>query len=121
MSLPKTRADIPPSNVHLDPDKHWGAAVRHVARIGYEAWQAEAKRDHDAHDRAKGAEGGEHVKLLNAGMKAWLAEAKAKWLRAGGYGFLLSPADVAEIRAAGFEPASIDPESARIARLAGLL
>lgn len=46
-----------------------------------------------------------HLSLLDAGMKDWLARAKQKWLRAGGYGFPLSPEQESEIRAAGFEPA----------------
>lgn len=57
-----------------------------------------------AEEARKGAAGGEQVKLLDAGMKAWLANAKRKWLEAGGYGFPLTEAERAEIRAAGFEP-----------------
>jgi hypothetical protein len=46
-----------------------------------------------------------HLSLLDAGMKDWLSRAKQKWLRAGGYGFPLTPEQESEIRAAGFEPA----------------
>jgi hypothetical protein len=46
-----------------------------------------------------------HLSLLDAGMKDWLERARQKWLRAGGYGYPLSPEQEAEIRAAGFEPA----------------
>lgn len=49
-----------------------------------------------------------HLSLLDAGMKDWLARAKQKWLRAGGYGCQLTPEEEAEIRAAGFEPAPRD-------------
>lgn len=60
-------------------------------------------------EEAKARAGSEHVKLLDAGVKAWLASAKLKWLRAGGYGFPLTQAEVEEIRAAGHAPAPLDP------------
>lgn len=58
-----------------------------------------------ASQQAQAAAAALHVSLLDAGMKSYLAIAKAKWLRAGGYGFPLTPEEEAEIRAAGFEPA----------------
>lgn len=58
-----------------------------------------------ASERAHSAAAAYHVSLLDAGMKSYLALAKAKWLRAGGYGFPLTPEEESEIRAAGFEPA----------------
>ena len=51
------------------------------------------------------AEGTAQVELLGDGMRAWVAKARRKFVEAGGYGFRLTPAEVAEIRAAGFEPA----------------
>ncbi len=55
------------------------------------------------------AEAGVHNKLLGDGMRAWVERAKEKWLAAGGYGAPLTPEERAEIRAAGFEPAPLDP------------
>lgn len=49
-----------------------------------------------------------HNRLLVEGMQSWIERAREKWLRAGGYGFPLSPADEAAIRAAGYEPAPLD-------------
>jgi hypothetical protein len=49
-----------------------------------------------------------HNRLLIDGMQSWIDRAREKWLRAGGYGFELSPADEAAIRAAGYEPAPRD-------------
>lgn len=49
-----------------------------------------------------------HNQLLAEGMQSWVIRAREKWLRAGGYGFPLSPEDEAAIRAAGFEPAPPD-------------
>lgn len=50
-------------------------------------------------------EGTAQVKLLDDGMRAWVAAAKRKFIEAGGYGFPLTEVEEAEIRAAGFEPA----------------
>lgn len=56
------------------------------------------------------AEGNAQVKLLDDGMRAWMAKARRKFVEAGGYGFRLTPDEVTEIRAAGFEPAPyVDP------------
>lgn len=49
-----------------------------------------------------------HNRLLAEGMQSWVERAREKWLRAGGYGFPLSPEDEAAIRAAGFAPAPLD-------------
>jgi hypothetical protein len=59
-------------------------------------------------DRVSAAAVAEHNRLLAEGMQSWITRAREKWLRAGGYGFPLSPEDEAAIRAAGFEPAPLD-------------
>lgn len=46
-----------------------------------------------------------HNQLLAEGMADWAKRAREKWLRAGGYGCVLTPAEEREIRDAGFEPA----------------
>jgi len=61
-----------------------------------------------ASERASSAAAAMHNELLTAGMLDWLARAHQKWLRAGGYGGALTPAEESEIRAAGFEPAPRD-------------
>lgn len=62
-----------------------------------------------ASEAAKAAAGAEQVKLLDAGMRLWLTEARAKFVRAGGYGCRLTRAECEEIRAAGYTPAPLDP------------
>jgi hypothetical protein len=57
-----------------------------------------------ASERAASAAAALHVQLLAEGMELWLARAREKFLRAGGYGCRLTPEEESEIRAAGFEP-----------------
>lgn len=59
-------------------------------------------------EQASAAATAVHNRLLVEGMQSWIDRAREKWLRAGGYGFPLSPEDEAAIRAAGFEPAPVD-------------
>lgn len=59
-------------------------------------------------EQASAAATAVHNTLLTEGMQSWIDRAREKWLRAGGYGFPLSPEDEAAIRAAGFEPAPPD-------------
>lgn len=61
-----------------------------------------------ASEQAYAAATAVHNQLLVEGMQSWIDRARQKWLRAGGYGFPLSPEDEAAIRAAGFEPAPLD-------------
>lgn len=51
------------------------------------------------------AEGNAQVRLLDDGMRVWIANARRKFIAAGGYGFRLTAEEEAEIRAAGYEPA----------------
>jgi hypothetical protein len=61
-----------------------------------------------ASERVYSAAAAIHNDLLAQGMLEFAAEARRKWLRAGGYGGALTPEQEREIRDAGFEPAPRD-------------
>lgn len=82
----------------------WSAMPRPAAKARELPPEERAAR-RAAIERTTSAAAAYHLSLLDAGMKDWLQRARQKWLRAGGYGYPLSPEQEAEIRAAGFEPA----------------
>lgn len=101
-SIPAPRGVRYVSTVELRPP------VKHP-RLTAEEFIAAHRGEQEREEKNKGAAGGEQVKLLDAGMKDWLARARVKWIAGGGFGFRLTAADVAEMRAAGVEPAPEDP------------
>lgn len=61
-----------------------------------------------ASERNASAAAAIHNQLLLEGMQAYAEAAHQKWLRAGGYGSVLTPEEQQQIRDAGFEPAPPD-------------